>query len=295
MVGIGYVFLGLLSIYLLFVTVRSLRQSALMQKRDRINIVMYGPEPVLISVGLTDGVHYVIPFSHEDSVTVPGGYGRYRVGALGKLAHLEKDPELITRTFSSMISAYVDYSIAPKDTRIYSKTSDEQPAFDALTVLKQVFSSHYSFDGNVFDKLYLVYTLAQYRAQDFAVLKGTFKEDAEGDIIFSEKRFLKKYRGFFYHQSLRDEAEEIRLVYVSYSSAVTLARIIEGQGVRVVDLTEDSHISPPQGCRVTTSKEELTKTVHYLANIFGCSTHMGKVEGADTEVVLGARLSDKWE
>ncbi len=292
---LGYLFLAGLCVYLLLISIRSFRASALMQKRDRINVVLYGASPVLVSVGVTDGVHYVIPFSHEDSVTVSGGYGRYRVGALGKLAHLEKDPELISRTFASMISAYVDYSIAPKDTKIYSDVKDVQPEFDAYTVMKHVFSSTYTFDGNIFDKIYLVYTLAHYREQDFAVLKGTFKEDAQGEIIFSEKRFLKKYRGFFYHQSLRDEAEEVKLVYRSYSSAVTLSRIIEGQGVRVVDLSEDESIKSPESCVITSVQEAPSKTVHYLAHIFGCSTQVGKVEGADIQISLGSRLSEKWE
>lgn len=292
-----YGFVALFVIYLGFIAVRSFRQSLILDKRDRINIVFYGEEAVLLSFGLADDVRYIVSFSHADKVSVPGGYGRYPVGSLGKLAELEKDPDLIYRTFASMASAQVDYYVFPKNAGVFEKLDTDTPAFIPNVFIKQLFSHAYISNLSLLDKLYMTYLISKYRVNDFVVLRSIAQENEDGGTNFSEKRFLKKYKGFFYHESLRDEAKEIKIIYSdSYASAVTLGRVIEGQGIRVVDLSEQQDDAPVQaGCLVTYSSFEESKTAVYLEKRFGCRMRKGKTEGADIILNLGQQLSETWK
>lgn len=287
----GYVLLVVVGMYVLWVGGRSLLGSS--YTPDRLNIVIYDEVPVLLSLGLSDKVNYVVTFSHEDNVYAPGGYGRYRVGALGKLAHLEDDAGLVSRAFSSMISAHVDHSLTPRSSRVYEDMQGARADFTALTVARHIFSQEYLFDGGIMDKVYVIFKLASHRSSDFIQLKGTFKEDPDGDIIFSEKRFQKKYRGFFYHKTLRDEAQNVQIEYSTYSAGTVLSRIIEGQGIRVVDLRSTD--KPIQKCEVLYQGVEKPLTADYLAERFSCRVNSGKVEGADILIRMSEDMDNQWK
>lgn len=284
--------LGLISAaYICWIVLRGLFGQS--YSPDRLNIVLYDDAPVLLSLGLSDNVNYVVSFSHDDKVYIPGGYGRYRVGALGKLAHLQKDPDLISRAFSSMVSAHVDFSIAPKTSKVYEDMKGVEPDFTALTVAKHLASQSYSFDGGFFDKLHVLYKLTSLRSSDFVPLKGTFKEDPDGDIVFSEKRFQKKYRGFFYHKSLRNESQTVQIESSTYLAGVIVSRIVEGQGIRVVDVNGIEEA--PKKCEVVYQSSEAPLTARYLAYVYGCTARTGKVEGADILLRMDERLDAKWK
>lgn len=287
----GYVLGSALALYVIWAGVRNIRGSS--YTPDRLNIVIYDQVPVLLSLGLSDKVNYVVTFSHEDKVYAPGGYGRYRVGALGKLAHLEQDADLVSRAFSSMISAHVDYSLVPRSSTVYEDLKGAQPDFTALTIAKHVFSDMYTFDGGLIDKVYVLYKLASYRSSNFIQLAGTFKEDPDGDIIFSEKRFQKKYRGFFYHKTLRDEAKNVQIEYSTYSAGAVLSRIIEGQGIRVVDLRATE--KPVKTCEVLYQGLQKPLTVDYIAERFSCEARSGKVEGAEILIRMSANMDERWK
>ena len=289
-----YLLAGVLCVYFLFVLARAFKESIIIQKRDRINIVYYGRETELISIGLTDGVHYIVSFSQNNKVSVPGGYGRYNVGALGKLAALEKTPDLIGKTFSSMISAHVDYYILPKEPEVYSGEDTDSPMFSQKSAISQMFSGPFVTNAHIFDKLYIAFLLSQRRQKDFAVLRSLSEEGEDGNINFSERRFLKKFKGFFYHQSLRQEEKEVQIVYHRYSAATTLSRVIEGQGVRVVDLADGSISEGRKKC-VLTAEDTTGKTIHYLARMFNCDVQKGSPEASDIKLVMGTELTEQWK
>lgn len=291
-----YAVVGLIGVYLLIVMFRSVKASAVLDKQDRINIVFYGEEAVLLSLGLSDDVHYIVSFSHGDKVTVPGGYGRYLVGSLAKLAELEKDPDLMSRTFGSMASAYVNYYVMPKDSDVFEKPDTDTPAFDAREFVGRLFSRGYETNASFVDKIYLATQLANLREQDFVVLRSISQQNEEGELEFSERRFLKKYKGFFFQQSLRQEGLEVQFLYDLYPSAVALSRIIEGQGIRVVDLSEkneDQNVR--QRCIVKEAATQQSKTAFYIQKRLGCVYTKGDVEGADIQITMGDELSQEWK
>ncbi|MBP9798087.1 hypothetical protein KBC70_02970 [Candidatus Woesebacteria bacterium] len=290
-----YVFIWLLGMYIVFVAFRTLRQSILLDSLDRVNVVYYGENVELFSFGIKDDVNYIVSFSHVDKVSVPGGYGRYNVGALGKLAQIEKDHPLIGRTFSSMVSAHVDYYVMPQNPDVYDGKGTDDPQFEQGQLISQLFSSSYSTNANFFDKLYISYLMSKHRQNDFAPLRSISEIVSGKEENFSERRFLKKYKGFFYHQSLREEGEQVKVLYDSYSSAVTLSRVIEGQGIRVADLTESDVAKQVVGCRVEYRDNDRSKTVHYLQRTFGCTVQQGTTEGADITLTVGAGLAERWK
>lgn len=290
-----YGFIWLLGIYGLFVSLRELRQSVVLESLDRVNVVYYGENVELYSFGINDNVNYIVSFSHADNVSVPGGYGRYNVGALGKLAQLEKDQPLIGRTFSSMISAHVDYYVMPKKPDVYDGIGTDDPKFEPRQLISQLFSSSYTTNAHFFDKLYLSYLLSKHRQKDFAPLRSISETTAGKESNFSERRFLKKYKGFFYHQSLREEGKQVRVLYDSYSSAVTLSRVIEGQGIRVVDLSQSDKAKKVVGCLVEYTEDSSSKTLHYLQRTFGCESKKNEIEGADMLITIGAGVAERWK
>lgn len=292
--GVVYAVVACLCVYLSFVLVRTIMASALLDKRDRINVVFYGKETVLLSLGLADNVNYIISFDNEDRVSVPGGYGRYRVGALGKLADLERDPELLSRTFSSMISAYVDYYVYQPNKDVFEGEDLEDTPFTSRLFVQRLFSSSDKTNAGIVDRMYLAYVLSKYRSQDFVSLRGMSQINDEKETDYSEKRFLKKYKGFFYHKSLRDEAKEVKLLYTtSYNAAEVVSRVIEGEGIRVVDLSEVA--TSAQQCKVTYSSFGESKTARYLSRRFGCDLVTGETEGSDIIVSLGEELTEVWK
>lgn len=290
-----YAIAGAFLFYLAIVGLRALHQSALFTRHDRINVAFFGEEATILSFGLTDNVNYIISLSHEQKIVIPGGYNQYPLGSLGKLVELEKDPRILQRAFSSMTSAYVDYYVSPKKPDVYKKPDTDAPAYQKLELIRKIFSSGNMTNMNIFDKGYIAYLIAKRRQQDFVVLRSTVKLDKDdGSRIFSEKSFLKKYKGFFYHHDLREEGLEIQLRYINYKSATNLSRVIEGQGIRVADLsvTDRDQVSD---CVIRTNLKPTVHTVRFFIDAFSCSLERGETEGVDVIVYLGKELEKLWE
>src|SRR3989338_7385528 len=100
--------LVLVSLYIVIIVLRNFNL-ILSYKNDRVNMVFYGRKTTLLSISKTEDVHYVVIPDNDIYILVPGGYQYYRIGALGRLSKIEKDPDIIHRAFSSLVSADIDY------------------------------------------------------------------------------------------------------------------------------------------------------------------------------------------
>lgn len=257
------IFLVLVAIglYVLMTIIRSFSDSLFFARPGRITLLYYSDVPKIVSIGRSDGVSYELLFASDKRILVPGGYGRYRIGALQRLADIEKKPELLTRAFSSALSAQVDYTMTN--------------------------NAHIP----LLDRVYLYFLLFQKNKSDSITLNTRYVDPAN-NADYSENSFQKKYKGFFYDKQLRMEGKNISIVYATYSSAKTLSRILEGEGIRVVDI---SYIpDSKQQCYII---EHGTRslTAKYLANMFKCDVREGLVKGADIQLVLGSRVEREWE
>ena len=285
---------GAILLYVGAIGAQALQDSSLFSRPDRLNVAFYGEEAIVLSFGLADEVNYVVSLSHEEKIVIPGGYNQYPLGSLGKLVALQKDPDIMQRAFSSMLSAYVNYYVSPRNPAVYQKPDTDAPQYKRTALIGKLFSHQHQANMNIFDRLFVTYLIAKHRQQDYVVLRSAVRRDVDdGTHIFSEKNFQKKYKGFFYYSTLREEGMEVQIKYNVYKSALTLSRIIEGQGIRIVDLTRtEKQVSR---CLVVTSAEVKSNTVRFLAKALRCPVEKGATEGVDVVIYLGKELEKIWE
>ncbi len=106
-------FIAIIILLLLYLLFRNLFSSLFFRRIERVNIIFYGPTTRYYSFG--NDTNYLLPFSADTGVLVPGGYGNYRVGALGKLITLEKKSDLYQKIFSGNTLSFVDFYFFPKN------------------------------------------------------------------------------------------------------------------------------------------------------------------------------------
>lgn len=289
-------FLAFIVLYSAFTLCRFFLQSYIQHKKDRVNVVFYGEHPSIISIGYEDRVNYIGFFDQGSAVYVPGGYGNYKLGALGRLLELEKNPTLLQKTFSSVLSTYIDFYFYPKKSRIYSfdpPPGKQEFFIPRLSLLDVFFTYNYNTNAGFFDRLQLFITMLDKKRTDFSRLVIKSVTDEVGDRIFMESRFDKKYQGYFYEKTLRDEGKSVQILYTNYKSATILTRIIEGEGIRVADLTKNK--KPTQQCILQEAQEKPSHAATFLQSILGCKREKGTVEDADILLILGEKLEREWE
>ena len=94
-------------------------------------------------------------------------------------------------------------------------------------------------------------------------------------MLFSVEGFAKKYIGYFYRKTYREEKKNIQLLYNDkYNSAYRISAILEGSGIRVSDLTELDKPSKMR-CLVVESGSEHSITATDVAEYFGCILKKG--------------------
>jgi len=288
-----------ISIYLIvfvvlgYIIFKFFYNSLFFSKKDRINIVFYSDKPVFMSLGLSDNIHYNSTLQNDWKILVPGGYGYYKLGALGKLAQLEKDIDLISRAFSSVYSSKMDYYFVSNKSDIYIdliKNNDD--AIGNVVFFKNIFFGEYLTNANLLDKIYIFFSLAPKRRTDFSSVDLGICLDKDG--IVREDLCMKKYQGYFYQKYLREDQKNIQLYYESYSSASMLSRIFEGEGVRVVDYSLNDSKTPDKSCIVVENFTSHSQTAKYLSDSFKCTLKTGDVSIADIRFMIGSELEKKW-
>jgi len=277
------------------ILLRQLFESAFFIKDDRVNTLFYSARPIYFSLEKGGEVHYVTTFNAESRTAVPGGYGVYRMGALGKLIVLEKNPELLKRTFSRITGSMIDYYFYPPSEEIYygSKEGVNIPSFGDIFFL--------SSNANLFDRIYIYIQFIGKHKADFEEIH--IKKIQTGDsILLSDITFARQFLGFFYHKTLRKENKTVQLLYKeSYIAARSMSRVIDGEGIRVVDIdTNPSFAKATAGkqnspCVVMENTQtSYSRTAEEIAQFFHCILIKGKGRVSDIVVELG-KIEGEWE
>ncbi len=278
---------------LCIVVFNQLKSSLFFTAKDRVNVVFYGKQTVYFSLGKTDGVHYYISFYPDIKVKVPGGYGNYRVGGLGKLAYLEKKNEIIPRTFSVTTASTVDRFFHDPGTEIYY---GKEEAGESGLVLPGLGTMLFApSDCNPFDRLFLALRFMGKRKNQFSEIDYTSSLGTDEEF-FQDKEFVRQYQGFLYNRLYRDEARTVQIYYrSSYNTAFFLSKIIEGDGIRVSDLAEKPDMTGNgKPCEVVEDAQRFSSSAQALARYFGCDLAKGETESSDIIMKLG-NLEDVWE
>jgi len=208
--------------YLFF---KNITTSVFLKSKDRINVVFYGESTRFFSLSKAD-VSYLLKFPTEIEVLVPGGYGNYRIGALGKLVSLEKNPEILKKTFSSTTSSLVDLYFYPVKTEIYYNEGSGGNFPSTIEVLLS------KSNGNTLDRLFLISKFLDKNISDYKII--TFAKKS-----FDLKMFQKNLQGNFYSKVFRKLGDNVQIIYdSSYLTAELFSQMIDGEGIRVVDLSQ---------------------------------------------------------
>ncbi|MBI4973247.1 hypothetical protein HZC27_01420 [Candidatus Roizmanbacteria bacterium] len=264
--------------------------SLFFQKKDRVNVVFYGKNTVYYSLGKYDGVHYFISFYPDVKVKVPGGYGNYRVGGLGKLVVLEKKSDLFRKTFSVTTASTVDRYFYTASTDIYYGKEEMDEDSLSFPSFKDIFFS--TSNSNVFDRTFVFFQFLGKRVRQFSEIdyKSLLGTDEE---FFQDKDFAKKYQGFLYNRIYRKEKKTVQIQYEkSYKTALFISKIIEGDGIRTVDLSDTNFIKGT--CEVIEDAETFSQTAKDISGFFGCNLKRGSPASSDILMKLGS-VEKEWE
>ena len=275
-----------LSICLFYYLFKSITSSVFLKGRDKINVVFYGANTRFYSLDRKN-INYLLSFSNLVKVIVPGGYGKYKVGAIGKLASLEKKPDIIRKTFSAMTSTLVDLYFYQKKTNIYHDNSNlkQIPTFMEILLTNS--------NANLVDKLFLFYFFSSNNKENFQTIDLDPFESGGNNSIFDHNSFYKKFQGSFFQKTYRSDDINVQIVYTkSYKTAQIIGQMIEGEGIRVVDLSNDDKVI--SSCLLITGKNtSTTETYQRLADFFKCKTQIGETTVSDIILELGD-LEKEW-
>lgn len=273
----------LIGIVVCIILLRQFIASAFFFDRDRIQIAFYSDTPAYFSLEKGGNIHYVTTFAADSRTSVPGGYKEYRIGGLGRLVELEKKPELFKKTFSRITGSMTDFYFYPRTSEIYYGNTEE---FHIPTAT-ELFT--YASNANIFDRLYLWFQFVGKRktALDEVKIKKIQQDDK---ILLSDQTFARQYLGFFYQKSLREENKTVQILYhSSYNAARNVSRVIDGEGIRVVDIDADESLSAEKSaqkqCRIIEKGSgQFSKTAYRLKEYFKCTLERG--EGRLSDIVL---------
>lgn len=271
---------ALLFVFLALFLIYSFANSLFIRKRDRINIFLHAQDRITYySISTVDDVNYLVYFRPNLKITVPGGYKLYRFGALAKLSELDKDPELLKKAFSSATSSFVDFYFFPKDPEILYGTSI--PDTVRYPSFAELFFDH--SNASLLDRIYLYLRFVSSGKTQFSIIPSP-KVEAD---------FAKSYQGYFYKKTYRNEKRIVQIIYTKkYETADLISRVLEGNGIRVADLTEDS--KPHNTCMIIENTGQHSKTAEDLSAFFRCQLQKGDTGTFDIIFILGDREGD-WE
>ena len=278
---IFFVILGLT--YYLF---KSITSSVFLKGRDKINVVFYGEKTRFYSLDQKN-INYLLSFPNLVKVVVPGGYGQYKVGAIGKLANLEKKPEIIGRTFSATTSTLVDLYFFQKKTLIYYDDSSLRWA----PTFKEIFLTN--SNANLIDRIFIYYIFSTNNRETFQIIDLKPFESGGNDNTFDNNSFYKKFQGSFFQRTYRNYDINVQVMYQkSYKTAQLIGQMIEGEGIRVVDLSNQGRTI--KDCLLIIDKNTaITKAYMRLADFFRCKTQIGETTVSDIILELGD-LEKEW-
>lgn len=269
--------------YILYHIVENIAQSLFFQAPDRINLLVYGANTAFYSLSVNESRDYVVYFPTQLKVQVPGGYADYKVGSLGKLVYLEKNPDLFRKTFAMAGSAFVNYYFYPGNDEVYFNETDQKSEKLSSWHIFQMKSN-----AGFLDKVYLALFVLNKDKDKFRWLKYVQAQKVQDDKLFESEEFTKKSIGLFFQKTYRNEKKNVQISYNSdYTTAQGIANILEGNGIRVNDIT--LNLQSKKSCHIIQSNkiDKTSATAQALSDFFDCPVHKGETDVYDIIFVIG--------
>ena len=139
----------------------------------------------------------------------------------------------------------------------------------------------YKSNARFLDRVYIYLQILQTSPSSFQNLDiGILTKKIQNQTHLSAEAFGKEYKGFFYNKTYRTERLSVQIKYTkNYDTAAAMGKILEGNGIRVVDISVSD--SQPKKCNVTTTTASRTKTVEDIRRVFSCDLITGNADTSD--------------
>jgi hypothetical protein len=284
-------FVALATAYFFF----GLSQSVAIAKQERLQFVVYGEQTKVYSLGMRDGIHYVISYPAQYKIEVPDGYGNYRVGALGRLVYTEKKPELLIRTMSvASHTMLTHYFYRPTKTIWYESSTKESADLPSVYEIFTLESN-----ATLYDRFYIWQALTRVRKGDVIPIPTADARETSpgGDKLLSNRKLQKQLEAYLFQEEYRAEELNVQIIYnLSYKTADRIGSIIEGAGISVVDISQTRKIEGEKGrCRLVAANAQVMQshTAVDIARFFNCVLMTGDVDHSDLQLILGDQ-EEEW-
>lgn len=272
--------------FVAFELIVSRHSSLFLGKKDRINVLFYDKYPIVYSLGVQEQGDYKISFYPDLKLNVPGGYGEYRIGALGKLVALEKQPDILKKTFSSATSVFIDLYFYPGKQDIYFGPREKNTNLNLQTIF---FSRS---NATFLDRIFLFYHFVRATPSQFSELPLVEQIDKKGESVFIPDNFAQLYQGYMYQQTYRNEKKEVQILYTkNYDGASRISKILVGNGIRVSDISSTDNAE--KTCTVMESADSFSQTSKNIASFLNCDLKKKHSDLYDILIQLGRR-ADEW-
>jgi hypothetical protein len=259
---------------------RNFTSSIFFKNKERINVVFYGQNSFFYSFDRISDSNYIIKMSSDFKVLVPGGYSFYRLGSLGKLASLEKKPDLFQKTYSAVTSSIVDLYFYPKVTNVFYDNKDKDNNFPSTS---DILFNH--SNSNWIDRIFLYFLFLDHNLSHYKMIDSSDYSDSQ--------TLAKMIQGTLYKRIYRKIGDNIQIIYQkNYQTAVLISNIVDGEGIRVVDISQDEE--KLDKCLLISKKEKLSgPIIEDLQSFFHCQIKAGETESSDIIFKLG-NLEKDW-
>jgi len=226
----------------IYLFIKSVKSSIFLRNKEKVNVVFYGQSSFFYSFDRGGDTNYIIKLSSDLKSLIPGGYGFYRLGSLGKLVSLEKDPELFQKTFSVATSSIVDFYFYPKDLAVYYDNKDKNGNFPSISNIL-----FYKSNANWIDKFFLYFLFSDRNLNHYKTIDSSNYDDTLS--------LGKNIQGTLYKRIYRKVGDNIQIIYQeNYRAAVLIGTIIDGEGIRVVDISQNDE--KHNRCLLISNKKE---------------------------------------
>ncbi len=270
--------LGVLSLILAYILFRGYTESLFNTSLSRINIGIWGKHSYVVSLGKTTKQNYIFLFPNSYEVQVPGGLKGYKIGALGKLADLEKDPQLFAKAMGQGSGVFIHKYIHEPKSEIY----DEDAWLDSIKLvdIKRDIEGTLLQQGDlsIFDRLYVYFAIRDARPSQTTLVR--VKENMP-ELLLYDKVF-------------RNEKKLVQMMYTdSERTAFFISQLLENSGIRVADIAKSTTLLP--NCTIIDSGKTFSQTSKFLSSYFGCDLQKGDTGLYEIQWVLNRGVEERWK
>lgn len=264
-----------------FLTFKSAYDNSLfVRKNSRVYVgVWLGKDTYVLSISQNVGQSHLLYFPPEQEVVIPGGLKGYKVGALGKVAHITDDVKLYKKALSQLSGLPIDEYLYTDTSDVFYEGSDMADK-NIGSIARELSGALWQLRGtSVLNKIFLYQKIGNMRGSN-TELYIKLKPDPVG----------------MYDREFRSEKRLVQMVHSNTpDTAVFLAKLLEGVGIRVSDIGSQQQNESRGVCQVIERAPVQSATAKYITDYFGCEYKLGDTGLYEVQFILSKPLVQEWK